>query len=249
MPAAGVHAQASSRRVALTRATAGRPPRLYLRIGRPEEWSGAIAARPDAWVLDGAVLQCVGETRRAEIRGMSERLRIFVEIAPLATGCADDDLDAAMPLAPDGVVLRGCVGLHDVDHLSAKLAVREAELDRPERSTSIVAMATDDAAGALALPSFAGLRNPRLVGLGCDLERLRAHLGCRGDAPALRAAAAAAVMAAAAGGVTAIALHPAGDAMSDPWLGFDRLRGQGFRGILLSDPAELEAAREVFGPA
>lgn len=224
---------------------AGAAPRVYLAVGDPggADREPLLDHGPDALVLDAASVRAEGA---ASLLAGPRRPAIFVEIASLSA--ADAALDLVMPLRPAGIVLRGCVGLRDLDHLSVKLAVREAELDLADGSTRIVAVATDTAASVLALASFAGERSARLVGLGCDLDRLRAELRCRDDAPALRLAAGTVVTAAAAARVPAIAVFR-GEAGTDARLGFDRLRGQGFRAVLIREAAELEAARQVFdGP-
>lgn len=228
------------------REAAGGAPRVYLACADPggADRDALLGDGPDALVLDAASVRADGAAV-ARLLAAPRRPAIFVEIASLSA--ADADLDLVMPLRPAGIVLRGCVGLRDLDHLSVKIAVREAELDLPDGATRIVAAATDTAASVLALASFAGERSARLVGLGCDLDRLRSELRCRDDAHALRLAAGTVVTAAAAAWVPAVAILRGGEAETDAWLRFDRLRGQGFRAVLLRQAAELEAAREVFG--
>ncbi|WP_375459763.1 hypothetical protein [uncultured Enterovirga sp.] len=226
-------------------ADAARELRIYLEVDAGG-WDPALEARPDVVVLD---MSRGGDEVAADFGGLGSRVGpplVFAAIPALASGRADAALDRLMPLAPDGIVLRGCVGSRDVEHLSAKLAVREAEWDRPDGSIWILAMAADSAAGVLALPTFAGRRHPRLAGLGSDPNRLRAEIRCRDDAPALRAASATLVLAAAAIGTAAVALP--GRTADEPWLRFDGLRAQGYRAVLLREAGEVEVAREVFGP-
>lgn len=225
----------------------GLAPCIYLALASLSEadWAAAFESGPDAVVIDASDLATDGSALPAILAG-PKPIRIFVAVAGLSSRRIEADLDAAMSRGATGIILRGCVGLGDIDHLSAKLSVREAELDRPDGATRILAMA-DTAASVLALPSFAGARSRRLAGLGCDFDRLRAELRCRENAPALRVAAGNAVTAAAAARVPAIAVLGRGDGAADPWLRFDQLRGQGFRAILVRTAAEVEAAREVFG--
>ena len=218
-------------------------PQVYLAVAAGAEWGEAVSAGPDALVLDAAAFP--GKARPfASLHPSPGIPMVFVAVGPVSGSSIEADLDSAMGLSPAGLILRGCVGRRDLEHLSAKLAVREAELDRPDGITRIVAMA-DDAAAVLALPSLASAENARLVGIGCDLDRVRAELRCRDDAPALRLAAGAAVTVAAAARVPAVAVPGRGEA--DPWLRFDQLHGQGFQAILVRNAADVEAAREVFG--
>jgi citrate lyase subunit beta / citryl-CoA lyase len=106
------------------------------------------------------------------------RPRLFVRINGLATGLADDDLDGVMAAGPDGIVLPKAAGGVDVQHLGAKLAVREAEFALVDGSTTIVALATETARGVFALGTLPGARH-RLTGISWGGEDLSAEVGAQ----------------------------------------------------------------------
>ena len=107
---------------------------------------------------------------------LAKRPRLFVRVNGLTTGLTDADLDAVMRGAPDGLVLPKAEGGVDVTHLSAKLAVREAENNLADGQTQILAIATETAKGVFALGTFAGCSH-RLAGLAWGAEDLSADLG------------------------------------------------------------------------
>lgn len=111
-----------------------------------------------------------------EARTAAARPRLFVRINPLQGVLADADLDAIMPAAPDGVMLPKSRMGADVQHLGAKLAVREAEHALPDGSTAILAIATETAASLFGMASYAGASR-RLRGLAWGAEDLSAALG------------------------------------------------------------------------
>src|SRR3954453_13259569 len=71
------------------------------------------------------------------------RPRLYVRINGLQTGLTDDDLDAIIPCAPDGVMQPKAEGGSAVIHLDAKLTAREALSGRPDGATTIIAIATE----------------------------------------------------------------------------------------------------------
>ena len=97
-------------------------------------------------------------------------------IHPLASGEADFDLDAVMSAAPDGIILPDAVGGRDIQHLGAKLAVREAENGLPDGSARILALVGDSPAAIFELSSIARATR-RLIGIGRDERRLAERLG------------------------------------------------------------------------
>ena len=113
------------------------------------------------------------------IRGNRTRTSaaIYVRINDLSTGLADDDLAALMPAEPDGVMLPKSNGGADMQQLSAKLRVHEAENDLPDGATRIIPIITETAAGLLAAGSYSA--SPRLAGLTWGAEDLSAAIGAR----------------------------------------------------------------------
>ncbi|MDB5592765.1 aldolase, partial [Enterovirga sp.] len=168
--------------------------------------------------------------------------RLFLALAGMDAADADAALETGLRAGARGIVLHRCVGLRDVQHLSAKLAVHEAEQDLAEGAIDIVAVVADTAAGILALPSLAGAPLPRLLALACDTGLLRAELGCGPDAAALRSAAAATVTCAAAAGAVALAIASAED--QDDSL--RELRRDGFGAVLVRTAPQAALARRIF---
>ena len=111
-------------------------------------------------------------------RRTKERPRLFVRINGLETGMASLDLDAIMPAGPDGVVLPHARSGADVQHLGAKLAVREAENGLPDGHCAILAMVTETAASLFGLASYAG-SSQRLLGMAWNAQALTTSLGAQ----------------------------------------------------------------------
>lgn len=84
-------------------------------------------------------------------------------------------LDAAMTVKPTTIILRGTTGTPDIEQLSARLAVREAEHDRPDGDIRIIAVFGDTAASVRSLTRpWPVLR--RLTGLIFSADRLNSRL-------------------------------------------------------------------------
>ncbi len=111
-----------------------------------------------------------------DARRRCARPRLFVRINGLGTGLADPDLDAVMPAGPDGIMLPKSRAGADVQHLGAKLAVREAESRLPDGACAIIPIVTETAASIFGLASYAGA-SQRLLGMAWGAEDLSAALG------------------------------------------------------------------------
>lgn len=164
-------------------------------------------------------------------------------VGPLRDGGGDRDLDAALPARPDALLLRGAVGGRDLQHLGAKLAVREAELGLPAGRIGILAAGADTPAGVLALAGLAGA-SPRLRALVWDAGRLARALGLSDPAaaPLLRARDLL-LIAAAAAGVPALVLPEPGRALDALCAAAAR---DGFAGIVARHPGEVAGAARWF---
>lgn len=103
---------------------------------------------------------------------------IYVRVNDLSSGLTDDDLAATVPARPDGIMLPKCNSGIDVQQLSTKLRVHEAENGLPDGSIKILPIITETAAGVLAAASYAGA-SPRLFGLTWGAEDLSAAIGAR----------------------------------------------------------------------
>jgi citrate lyase subunit beta/citryl-CoA lyase len=116
---------------------------------------------------------------RAEIeaaRKAKTRPLIYVRVNPLDSGLIEADLDAVIPVQPDGVMLPKARGGQDIMHLSTKLAVREAESDLQDGAIAILPIATESAAALFKMGSYAG-SSRRLTALTWGAEDLSADIG------------------------------------------------------------------------
>lgn len=100
---------------------------------------------------------------------------LFVRINDLASGLAEDDLDAVVPARPDGIMLPKPRSGADVAALIDMLESRETShgLTAPLR---ILAIATEVPSAVLAMHTFTGL-GPRLEGLAWGSEDIATAIG------------------------------------------------------------------------
>jgi citrate lyase subunit beta/citryl-CoA lyase len=103
---------------------------------------------------------------------------IYVRVIDLSTGLTDDDLAALVPAGPDGIMLPKSNSGQDVQHLSTKLRVHEAENGLPDGAIKILPIITETAAGVLSAASYANA-SARLTGVTWGAEDLSAAIGAR----------------------------------------------------------------------
>ena len=89
---------------------------------------------------------------------------LYVRVGSLPDEQVDADLDAIMPGRPDGILLSRSQNGADVQHLSVKLSVREADHGQSDGVTKIIAMVAATAAAIFELGSYRGASR-RLSGL------------------------------------------------------------------------------------
>jgi citrate lyase subunit beta/citryl-CoA lyase len=197
----------------------------------PEKLTGAVASGADALWLERPF---EANALRAA-RQQAANLKLYV-----CLGSLDDDLDAAMAAAPDGIVLP-VRNSADVQHLGVKLAVREAELGLADGATQIVALIA--APGAiLQLGSFVDA-SPRLAALAFDARAFAMKLGSEDmTAPPLGLARDLTLLAAKAAGVAAILVDAAANSAEI----CKAAKRDGFDAIAVRDPADIAVARAAF---
>lgn len=183
------------------------------------------------------------------------RPRLFVRVNPLDGGLTDDDLDAVMPAAPDGVMLPKSLDGASVQQLGVKLAVREALAGLADGVTRVVAIATESARAVFGLASYRGC-SPRLEGLAWGGEDLSADLGAESNrgldgayADPYRLARSLTLLGATAADVAPI------DAVYTNFRDSEGLRVEaiaarrdGFWGKMAIHPAQIPIINEVFTP-
>lgn len=103
---------------------------------------------------------------------------IYVRVNDLSSGLTDDDLAALVPAKPDGIMLPKSNSGQDVQQLSAKLRVHEAQSGLPDGAIRILPIITETAAGALAAATYTRA-SARLAGITWGAEDLSAAIGAR----------------------------------------------------------------------
>ena len=101
---------------------------------------------------------------------------LIVRVNGLSTRLTDADLDDVMRAGPDGIMLPKAEGGVSVQHLGAKMAVREAEHNLADGAVKIIAIATETARGVFQLGTYAGASH-RLTALTWGGEDLSADIG------------------------------------------------------------------------
>ncbi len=158
---------------------------LFVPGDDPRKISKALSGDADALIFD--LEDSVSPARKAAAREISATAisaarqagtakRIILRINALATGLADADLDAVMPARPDIIMLPKSATGADVQQLSVKLAVAEAQHGLPDGATKIIPIATETAGALFGLGTYRGV-SQRLAGLTWGAEDLSADLG------------------------------------------------------------------------
>ena len=238
---------------------------LFVPGDNPSKIAKAATAGADVLLLDledSVAPSSKPEARKivaeaiADLRTDRVRCRLFVRVNALDTGLTDADLDVVMKAAPDGLMLPKSATGADVQHLAAKIAVREAELSLPDGATRIIAIATETAASLFGLGTYRAA-SPRLAALTWGAEDLAADLGAESNrtetgeyADPYRLARTLTLAGAAAADVPAI------DTVFTSFRDADALRREceaarrdGFSGKMAIHPAQVPIINEVFTPS
>jgi citrate lyase subunit beta/citryl-CoA lyase len=154
--------------------------------------------------------------------------------------------------APDAILLLGSLGAASVQQLSAKLAVREADLSLADGGTKIIAVA-DTARALFGMGSYRG-SSARLTGIAWSADSLRADIGAETDRDRFgnhlgpyRLARDLTLLAATSAGVAALdAVFP--DLHDKEGLRAEALsaRRDGFAGKMAIDSAQVGVINDVF---
>lgn len=157
---------------------------LFVPADSPRKLDKALGSGADALLID--LEDSVAPEAKASARATAASFirahrgaggpRLLVRVNALDTPLIEADLDVVMPAAPDGIMLPKACGGMDVQHLAAKLAVREAETGQPDGGTVILAIATESARALFQMGSYRGASH-RLAGLAWGAEDLSADLG------------------------------------------------------------------------
>lgn len=225
----------------------------------------AIAGAADVALLDledsvspenkPAARAMVAET----IADSDNRARLWVRINPVTNSDCIADLVAVIPSQPGGVFLPKAEGAADITRLHHYLTALEAANGIPQGRTLIAALVTETAAAMFRTGDYAGdyLGRERLVAMSWGAEDLSSALGAREQrgpdgeySHTYEMARSLCLVGAAAAGVAAIeTVQPEFRDLEALAARAQRVRAQGFRGMLAIHPAQVDPINEAFTPS
>jgi citrate lyase subunit beta/citryl-CoA lyase len=196
----------------------------------------------------------------AELIGAADsRARLWVRINPLTTPDAVADLVAVMPARPGGILLPKAEGAADVSQLHHYLTALEAAHGVARGATRVAALVTETAAAMFRTGDYAGdyPGKARLVAMSWGAEDLSSALGAREQrgpdgeyAHTYEMARSLCLIGAAAAGVAAIeTVQPEFRDLDALAARAQRVRAQGFRGMLAIHPAQVDPINAAFTPS
>jgi len=189
-------------------------------------------------------------------KGTSCGAQIWVRVNPLDSEYIGEDLEAIVPLAPDGIMLPKPDGPVDIETLSRRLDRLEAKHGLPQASIKILPVATETARAVMSLGLYPRTHLPRLFGLTWGAEDLATDMGALTNkgpdgnfAFTYQVVRSHTLIAAKAAGVQAV------DTLYDNFRDKDGLRAraqcafaEGFTGMLAIHPAQVPIINKSFTP-
>lgn len=194
-----------------------------------------------------------------QIAASKNKARLWVRINPIAGHECIADLAAIMPARPGGVFLPKAEGAADVTQLHHYLTALEAANGIPLGRTLVAALVTETAAAMFRTGDYAGdyPGRERLVAMSWGAEDLSSALGAREQrgpdgeyAHTYEMARSLCLIGAAAAGVAAIeTVQPEFRDLDALAARAQRVRAQGFRGMLAIHPAQVDPINAAFTPS
>ena len=238
---------------------------LFVPADSPRKLEKSLASGADAVIVDleDSIAPANKEAARVGARdfltaakALAKRPLLMLRVNALDSGLVERDLDVVMAAAPDAVMLPKSRRGADVQHLSVKLAVREAERDLPDGSTTILPIATETAGAIFGLASYAGASS-RLMGLTWGAEDLAAELAAETNrltdgtyADAFRLARALTLFAARSAGVDPIdTVYPNFRDLAGLRVECEAARRDGFVAKMAIHPGQIAVINDVFTPS
>jgi citrate lyase subunit beta/citryl-CoA lyase len=181
--------------------------------------------------------------------------RIWVRINPLDGPHTLDDLVAIMPARPGGIMLPKVYGRQDVDLLDNYLTAFEAAHGIARGSTPVIVLVTETAEGMFHTGDYKGA--PRVIALTWGAEDLADSIGASSNRNpdgsysfTYELARSLTVLGAATAGVAAVETIQ-GDFRDLEGLKqrAEKVRRDGFRGMLAIHPAQVEVINAAFTPS
>jgi citrate lyase subunit beta / citryl-CoA lyase len=185
----------------------------------------------------------------------AEQARMWVRINPLDGPYALADLAAIMPAMPGGIMLPKVYGRADVEKLDHMLSVLEVANGVDQGSTPVIVLITETAEAMFHTGSYKGA--PRVVALTWGAEDLAAAIGASDNRNAdgsygftYELARSLTLLGAASAGVSAIDTISADFKDMDALrLRAEKVRRDGFRGMLAIHPAQVPVINAAFTPS
>lgn len=183
-----------------------------------------------------------------------QRHRLWVRINPLDGEWTLGDLVAIMPAQPGGIMLPKVYGRQDVETVSNYLSALEAANGIEEGATPLIVLITETAEAMFHTGDYKGA--PRVVALTWGAEDLADSIGASSNKNpdgsysfTYELARSLTVLGAAAAGVTAIETISADFKDLDALRArAERVRRDGYRGMLAIHPAQVDVINEAFTP-
>lgn len=184
----------------------------------------------------------------------TQRHRLWVRINPFDGPYTLADLAAIMPARPGGIMLPKVYGRADVEKLDHCLSALEVANGIEEGSTPVIVLITETAEAMFHTGDYKGA--PRVVALTWGAEDLADSIGASSNRNAdgsysftYELARSLTVLGAAAAGVTAIETISADFKDLDALRArAERVRREGFRGMLAIHPAQVDIINAAFTP-
>jgi citrate lyase subunit beta / citryl-CoA lyase len=185
----------------------------------------------------------------------AQQARLWVRVNPLDGPYALADLAAIMPAMPGGIMLPKVYSRADVEKLDHMLSVLEVANGIEEGSTPVIVLITETAEAMFHTGSYKG--TPRVAALTWGAEDLAAAIGASANRNAdgrygftYELARSLTLLGAASAGVNAIDTISADfkdlDALR---LRAEKVRRDGFRGMLAIHPAQVPVINAAFTPS
>ncbi|MDE8651547.1 HpcH/HpaI aldolase/citrate lyase family protein [Novosphingobium album (ex Liu et al. 2023)] len=183
-----------------------------------------------------------------------QRQRLWVRINPFDGPHTLADLAAIMPARPGGIMLPKVYGRADVEKLDHCLSALEVAHGIEEGSTPVIVLITETAEAMFHTGDYKGA--PRVVALTWGAEDLADSIGASSNRNAdgsysftYELARSLTVLGAAAAGVTAIETISADfKDLEALRLRAERVRRDGYRGMLAIHPAQIDVINAAFTP-
>ncbi|QVM84678.1 HpcH/HpaI aldolase/citrate lyase family protein [Novosphingobium decolorationis] len=184
-----------------------------------------------------------------------DHARLWVRINPVDGPFAVEDLAAVMPGRPGGIMLPKARGRGDVELLDHYLTALEAANGIEQGTTKVIALVTEAAEAMFTTGDYRGA--PRLVGMTWGAEDLADALGASTNREAdgdyaftYKLARSLCLIGAASAGVLPIeTIHGDFRDLDGLRARAEKVRAEGYRGMLAIHPAQVEIINAAFTPS